>query len=90
MIALGASRRDVLRLVLARGVLLVALGLAIGLAGSFSLTRLLGTLLWGVTPTDPLTYVAVIMTLVTVAMLACYLPARRALDVEPTIALRYE
>jgi putative ABC transport system permease protein len=88
--ALGAGSRDVLRLVLARGVLLVALGVAIGVAGSFALTGLLGTLLWGVTPTDPLTYVLVIMTLVCVAMLACYLPARRALDIEPGIALRYE
>jgi putative ABC transport system permease protein len=88
--ALGASRRDVLRLVIAQGLLLVALGVAIGIAGSFALTRLLGTLLWGVTPTDPLTYVVVIMTLVTVAMLACYLPARRALFIEPMIALRHE
>lgn len=88
--ALGASRRDVLRLVIARGLRLVALGVAIGVAGSFALTRLLETLLWGVTPTDPLTYALVILTLVTVAMLACYLPARRALDIEPTIALRYE
>jgi ABC-type antimicrobial peptide transport system permease subunit len=60
------------------------------LAGSLALTRLLGSLLWGLTPTDPLTYVVVIMTLVTVAMLASYLPARRALDIEPTVALRYE
>jgi putative ABC transport system permease protein len=88
--ALGASRRDVLRLVIARGLQLVALGVTIGLAGSLALTRLLGTLLWGVTPTDPLTYVVVIMALVTVAMLACYVPARRALEIEPTVALRYE
>jgi putative ABC transport system permease protein len=88
--ALGASRTDVLRAVLARGLLLVAFGVAIGVAGSFALTRLLGTLLWGVTPTDPPTYVVVIMTVVTVAMLACYLPARRAFDIEPTVALRHE
>jgi putative ABC transport system permease protein len=80
----------VLRLVIARGLQLVALGVTIGLAGSLALTRLLGTLLWGVTPTDPLTYVVVIMALVTVAMLACYVPARRALEIEPTVALRYE
>jgi putative ABC transport system permease protein len=88
--ALGATRRNVLGLVIARGLLLVALGVSIGLAGAVALTRLLGSLLWGVTPTDPLTYVLVIMALVTVAMLASYLPARRALDIEPTVALRYE
>src|SRR5204863_7153133 len=80
--ALGASRRDVLRLVAARGLVLVTLGVAIGLAGSLALTRLLGTLLWGVMPTDPLTYALVIMPLVTVALLACYLPARRALNID--------
>jgi putative ABC transport system permease protein len=80
----------VLRLAIAQGLLLVALGVVIGIAGSFALTRLLGTLLWGVTPTDPSTYVVVIMTLVTVSMLACYLPARRALFIEPMIALRHE
>jgi putative ABC transport system permease protein len=89
-IALGASRTHVLRMVIARGLLLVACGVAIGVAGSFALTRLLGTLLWGVTPTDPLTFAIVIVTLAAVAMLACYLPARRALDIEPTIALRHE
>jgi len=88
--ALGASRGDVLRLVIVQGLLLVALGVAIGIAGSLALTRLLGTLLWGVTPTDPFTYVVVIMTLVTVALLACYLPARRASFIEPMIALRHE
>ncbi len=71
--ALGAKPRDVLRLVIVRGLLVVALGVAIGLAGSFALTRLLRTLLWGVTPTDPLTYFVVIVTLAAVAMLACYL-----------------
>jgi putative ABC transport system permease protein len=88
--ALGASRRDVLRLVIARGLLLVALGVVLGVAGSFALARFLGSLLWGVTSTDPLTYVVVIMLLVTIAMLACYLPARRALDIGPAIALRDE
>ena len=68
--ALGARPRDVLRLVIMRGLLLVALGVAIGLAGSFALTRLLRTLLWGVTPTYPLTYFVVIVTLAAVAMLA--------------------
>jgi len=88
--ALGASTGDVLRLVIARGVLLVAFGVAIGLVGSLALTRFLANLLWGVTPTDPLTYVVVIMALVVVAVLACYLPARRASDIEPLLALRHE
>lgn len=88
--ALGARRVDVLRLLIVRGLLLVGLGVVIGVAVSLAVTRLLGTLLWGVAPTDPLTYVLVIMTLVTVAMLACYLPARRALLIEPLIALRHE
>jgi putative ABC transport system permease protein len=89
-IALGASRRDVLRLVIVRGLRLVVPGVAIGVAGSFAATRLLGTLLWGVTPTDPFTYVVAIVTLVAAAMLACYLPARRALFIEPMVALRHE
>ena len=88
--SLGANKKDVLRLVMGQGALLVALGVAIGVTGSVTLTRVLGALLWGVTPTDPVTYAVVIMMLVTIAMLACYLPALRALDVEPTIALRYE
>ncbi len=89
-VALGASRGNILQVLVARGLLLVALGVAIGCAGSLALTRLFGSLLWGVTPTDPLTYTVVIIALVSVAMLACYLPARRTLDGEPTAALRYE
>ena len=88
--ALGAGKGDLLRLMIGRGLLLVAIGVAIGVAGSFALTRLLGTLLWGVTPTDPLTYAVVIIALATVAILACYLPSRRALGVDPAIVLRYE
>jgi len=88
--ALGAGKGDLLRLMIGRGLLLVAIGVAIGVAGSFALTRLLGTLLWGVTPTDPLTYAVVIIALATVAILACYLPSRRALGVDPVIVLRYE
>jgi putative ABC transport system permease protein len=89
-IALGASRRDVLWLVIARGLLLIALGVAIGVAASLALARLLATLLWGVTPTDPLTYIVMITVLATVAVLACYLPARRTSDMDATIVLRYE
>jgi putative ABC transport system permease protein len=88
--ALGASRRDVLRLVIAQGMLLVSLGVAIGVGGAFAFTRLLQTLLWGVTPTDPLTYAVVVVTLVAVSVPACYLPARCALEIEPVSALRYE
>jgi putative ABC transport system permease protein len=88
--ALGARPGDLLRLAMVRGLRLVALGVAIGVAGSLALTRVLGSLLWGVTPADPLTYAVAITALVTAAMLACYLPARRALEIEPTMALRYE
>jgi putative ABC transport system permease protein len=88
--ALGANRRDVLLLLIRQGLLLVTLGVTVGMVGSIALTRLLGALLWGVTPTDPFTYAGVIMMLVTIAILACYLPARWASDGEPTIALRYE
>ena len=88
--ALGASRRGVLRLVIAQGLLLVALGIAIGIAASLALTRLLAALLWEVKPADPLTYTLVAAALAAVALLACYLPARRASDIEPATALRYE
>jgi putative ABC transport system permease protein len=88
--ALGAGPRDVLRLVLLRGLLLIASGTVLGLVASLALTGLLKTFLWGVSATDPLTFALVIASLVTVALLACYLPARRALDVDPTIALRCE
>src|SRR5579872_4811208 len=88
--ALGASSRDVLRLVMAQGLLLVAAGVGVGVAAALALTRFLQSLLWGVTGTDSLTYAVVILALVTVATLACYLPARRALQIEPTSALRSE
>ena len=88
--ALGAQLSDVLRLILRSGVKLTVLGVVIGLAGAFLLTRALTSLLSGVTATDPFTFVSVSVLLVAVMMLASYLPARRATKVDPLIALRYE
>jgi putative ABC transport system permease protein len=89
-VALGAQTRDVLRLVLGHGVRLIIFGLVLGLAASFALTRVLAGMLFGVTPTDPVTFVGVSLLLATVALLACYIPARRATKVDPLVALRYE
>lgn len=88
--ALGAQTRDVLRLVVSQGFKLVLLGLAIGLAGAFALTRLIGSLLFGVTTKDPLTFASVAVLLAFVALLACYIPARRAARLDPLQALHYE
>ena len=88
--ALGARPLHVLRLVLGQSLSMVLIGAVIGLAGAFGLTRLMQTLLFEVTATDPLTYVSVIGLLAVVALLACYIPARRAAKVDPLIALRYE
>ena len=88
--ALGAQLKDVLTMILRSGMSLALLGISIGLVGAFFLTRLMSKLLFGVTPTDAATFVAVAGILFVVALLACYIPARRATKVEPLIALRYE
>ena len=88
--ALGARQFHVLRLVFGQSLGMVLIGIVIGLAGAFALTRLMRTLLFEITATDPLTYVSVIGLLAVVALLACYIPARRAAKVDPLIALRYE
>ncbi|HEX5603761.1 MAG TPA: ABC transporter permease [Pyrinomonadaceae bacterium] len=88
--ALGAQKRDVLRLVVGKGMVLAVVGTAIGLVASLALTRLMRSLLFEVTPTDWLTFVIVSAVLLIVALLACYIPARRATKVDPLVALRYE
>jgi putative ABC transport system permease protein len=88
--ALGAQTGDVLRLIVKQGVKLVLLGLAIGLVGAFALMKLIASLLFGVTTKDPLTFAVVAGLLTAVALLACYLPARRASRIDPMVALRYE
>jgi predicted permease len=88
--ALGAQIRDVLKLVLSQGIMLVMAGIALGLVGAFLATRVLASLLLGVGATDPLTFIAVATLLLVIALLACYIPARRASKVDPLVALRYE
>jgi putative ABC transport system permease protein len=89
-LALGAERRDILWLVLRQGLRLAAVGIALGLAGAVVATRALRSLLFGVSPTDPLTFVAIPLLLALVALLACWFPARRATKVDPLVALRVE
>lgn len=89
-VALGARREDVVRLVLAQGLGVTAVGVIVGVAGALLLTRFIQSLLYGVTPTDPATFAAVLLLLFGVALAASYLPARRAMRVDPMVALRYE
>jgi ABC-type antimicrobial peptide transport system permease subunit len=88
--ALGASAGNVLSLVLSLGMKQLAIGLVIGLAGAFGLTRVLSALLVKVSPTDPLTFAGVSLLLVVIAILACWMPARKAAAIDPLVALRYE
>jgi ABC-type antimicrobial peptide transport system permease subunit len=89
-LALGASRGNVFRLVLSEGMAMILIGLTVGVIGSLAVTRYLSSLLYGVGPTDPLTIVSVSLILGSVALLACYIPARRAMKINPMTALRYE
>jgi putative ABC transport system permease protein len=88
--ALGAQRRDVLRLVIGHGTRMAVMGVAIGIVAALGLTRLMANQLFGVSAHDPLTFVGVGMLLIIVAVAACYIPARRAMRVDPMIALRHE
>ena len=88
--ALGADRGDVLRIVLGEAAWLAAAGVGLGVAGAFGATRLIQNLLFGVTPTDATTFAGIAALLVATAMVASYLPARRATRVDPMVALRYE
>ena len=89
-IAIGAGRSDVVRMVVGQGIILVGFGLVAGLLGAFALTRLMTTLLFGVSATEPLVFAAVSGILVAAAVVAAWVPARRATRVDPIIALRYE
>jgi putative ABC transport system permease protein len=89
-IALGASRRDILKLVVGQAMLMALVGVVVGLAGALALTRLMSGLLYGVSATDPSIFVSISLLLAAVALLASYLPARRAMKVDPIIALHYE
>jgi putative ABC transport system permease protein len=89
-VALGARSSDVLRMILSQGLRTIFIGVAIGIAGSLALTRTVESLLFGITATDPLTFGAVTLLLIAAALLACFVPARRATKVDPIVALRYE
>ena len=88
--ALGAQRSDVLKMTVQQGLRLVALGLIIGLAAAFTLTRVMASLLFGISATDPITFITISVVLLAVAMLASYIPSVRAMRVDPMVALRYQ
>lgn len=88
--AIGAQPRDVFKMMIGRGMILALMGVAFGLLGAFALTRLMATMLFGVAPTDPITFVSIGALLIGVALVACYMPSRRATKVDPLVALRYE
>jgi ABC-type antimicrobial peptide transport system permease subunit len=88
--ALGAQRNDVLKLMLGEGMQMAMAGVVVGLVASVFLTRLLSTMLYGVSATDPITFIGVAVILSAVALTACYIPTRRAMRVDPMVALRYE
>ena len=88
--ALGARPLDVLKLVVRQGMMLALIGVIVGLAGAFALTRVMSSLLFGVTERDPITFVAVAALLMVVAFISCFVPAHRATRVDPLIALRCE
>jgi putative ABC transport system permease protein len=89
-ITVGAGQRDIFRLIVGQGMILALIGVAIGLAASMALTRAMSSLLFGVSATDPLTFAAIALLLTFVSLVACYVPARRAMRVDPMVALRHE
>jgi ABC-type antimicrobial peptide transport system permease subunit len=88
--ALGAQRSDVLKMTISQGLKLVGIGVVIGLAAAFVLTRVMATLLFGVSATDPITFISISFVLIAVAVVASYIPALRATRVDPMVALRYQ